>query len=497
MEQMNLRPRLVQLVRTAGTVALILTLVPLATAHDDEQRLRPVVVDSDLGVDDVVALAMALQHPDLDLAALVASEGVADAAGATEQLGALASFFNRNEIPLYPAAPGHAADAPPWRERASQWIGAALAAAPPGLPPASAGTAYTVVGERTTVVVLGPLTHLAAEMTAGRADARGVGRLIVAGDPEDAQDWNLSRDAQALAVVRASGVPVAFVRPGTSGAKPEGWYTEGLTGGQGTALGERLLDQLLAAPEARAHYLQRSFHDELAMLYLLRPELFTEVGSGIFEPTETAAAAVADALSHGRQHKDRVVFTDGPLPESALRPDVRARRAAILANNGEDEWFAQLLLNELHEHLGAYSIIGVKMGLRAAELLNAPQHSMTIVSSTPASQPVSCLNDGLLVSTGSTPGRGLFSHEPGAPGTVEASFSHNGRRLTLRLKEEYRAHIRSFIQSLLARTSLDDDAYWHGVRELGLDIWQNWHRRDLFEVVSGPAPATVPDGMED
>ncbi len=48
------------------------------------------------------------------------------------------------------------------------------------------------------------------------------------------------------------------------------------------------------------------------------------------------------------------------------------------------------------------------MGLRAAELLNAPPHAMTIVSSAPPTQPVSCLNDGLLVATGSTPGRGLF-----------------------------------------------------------------------------------------
>jgi hypothetical protein len=136
------------------------------------------------------------------------------------------------------------------------------------------------------------------------------------------------------------------------------------------------------------------------------------------------------------------------------------------------------------------------MGLRAAELLNAPQHAMTIVSSAPADQPVSCLNDGLLVSTGSTPGRGLFSHSPGPPGTVEASFAYNGRTVELRLKDEYRARIRTVIRGLLEQHTLEDDDYWDGVRELGLDIWQSWHRRDLFEIAF-PDPFAVAVHTED
>jgi pyrimidine-specific ribonucleoside hydrolase len=244
---------------------------------------------------------------------------------------------------------------------------------------------------------------------------------------------------------------------------------------------------MLDQPASRQHYLEvlSEFHDELAVLYLLHPELFRNVGRDVVEPhdAQVVAKAIAAELSRGRQRKQRVVFTDGPLPAESLRSDVQQRREAILANNGPDEWFAQLLLNELHEHLGAYSIIGVKMGLRAAELLNAPQHEMTIASSAPAAQPVSCLNDGLLVATGSTPGRGLFSHSPGPPGTVEAEFAYNGHSVTLRLKKVYQERIRTTIQALLTHTTLEDDAYWQGVRELGLDIWQNWHRRELFEQV--------------
>jgi len=423
---------------------------------------------------------------------------VADADTAAGQLARLAATFNRPDVAVFAAQPEEAAPAPVFRPRAGAAIDAALTTPTAVTIQPMRPQAYLDVDHPTTVLVLGPLTRLAEALSAAPELASGIERIVVSGDPDQADDWNLAADPAAVETVRAAGLPIVFVRPGNKGLKPAQWYTTGLAGGQQTAIGEELLDRLLADPEVRAHYLVTlaSFHDELAALYVMRPELFTMVAPGIVEPLDgnEAAVAIADALSRGRQRKDRVVFIDGPLPATVLRDDVRARRDAILAANGPDEWFAQLLLNELHEHLGAYSVIGVKMGLYAAELLNAPQHAMKVVSEAPAAQPLSCLNDGLLVSTGSTPGRGLFSHLPGPPGTVEATFSYNGRSLTLRLKNEYKERISAVIRALLASFTLEDDGYWEGVREFGLDIWQNWHRRELFLVIPNETTATGDDG---
>jgi inosine-uridine nucleoside N-ribohydrolase len=476
-------------------VAVVFVAAGPVAAHEDRAS-SPVVVDTDLGLDDVVALAMILQDPDLEVVAAIAGDGVADATTSADQLTRLVGGVNRGDVSVF-AAPGDPAfPAPAFRSRAGRAIDAAL---PHGRATAAlpfAQQAYLDAGHRTTVLALGPLTRIADAIEAEPALVDGIERVVVSGDPSDHDDWNLAADPDALEAIHSAAVEVVFVRPGDRGAKPAGWYTDHLEGGQHTSLGEAMLDRLLADPEVRVHYLDTlaAFHDELAALYLIKPELFDEVDDGIVEPgnAAAAAAAIADALSRGRQRKDRVVFIDGPLPAAVLQDDVRARRDAILAANGPDEWFAQLLLNELHEHLGAYSIIGVKMGLRAAELLNAPQHAMTVVSSAPASQPVSCLNDGLLVSTGSTPGRGLFNHIPGPPGTVEASFTYNGRTVHLRLKVEYRVDIRTAIGELLEHFTLDDDEYWDGVRQLGLDIWQDWHRRDLFDIRFTDAPGAQP-----
>ncbi|MEE4273893.1 MAG: nucleoside hydrolase [Thermoanaerobaculales bacterium] len=453
-------------------------------AHEGEVATA-IVIDTDLGLDDAVALAMMLQHPALDIAAVVAGEGVADAAVAGDQAARMAAGFNRPDVPVFAAPDDPDFPAPPFRERATTAIDSALIWTTERSPEPLRPQAYVEPGHRMTVLALGPLSRLAAALDSDPGMAAQIDRIVISGDPGDPDDWNLNADRAALARLRAGTIPLTFVRPGDRGHKPGDWYTDHLVGGQGTSLGEAWLDRLLANPAVRRHYLAglTRFHDELAALYLVEPELFVETSEDVFEPAgaRVAAAALAEALGRGRQCKDRVVFIDGPLPATVLRDDVRMRRDDILAANGPDEWFAQLLLNELHEHLGAYSIIGVKMGLRAGELLNAPQHSMSIVSAAPSSQPVSCLNDGLLVSTGSTPGRTLFQHAPGPPGTVQASFSFNGRTVTLRLKDEYRGQIRSAISGLLERYTLEDDDYWDGVRDFGLDIWQHWHRRDLFE----------------
>ena len=109
---------------------------------------------------------------------------------------------------------------------------------------------------------------------------------------------------------------------------------------------------------------------------------------------------------------------------------------------------------------------------------------MAVVSHAPATQPESCFDDGLLAATGSTPGRGLFRQEPGPPGSIQASFAYNRRRVTLRLKDAYREQIQGRIGELLGQYSLADQGYWDGVRAFGLEIWQDWHRLDLFEVTT-------------
>jgi len=476
-------------------VFVVISIVMLshhAVAHED-QHLTTIVIDTDMGLDDTVTLAMALQAPRSEIVGIVASEGVSSGLKCVDHLERMLSLFNRQEIPLYKSAHVETTkSAPPFRSFAENAIAHALPEKTSSFHRAFVPDAYVSNANKTIVLVLGPLTNLATALKTKPEIKEGIDEVLVAGPSKAARNWNVQWDPAALAAVQASGLTLEFVVGGAAGRKPESWQNKPLTIGQGTSIGERFMKRLLADHDVHKHYMNQftCFYDELVFLYYLDPALFQESSDrNVFAPR--ARQGVIDLftqlMSNGRQHRMRTVFAEEALPDAIFQKDVSERKARIIANNGKEEWFAQLLMNELHEHLGAYSVIGAKMGLYAAELLNAPRHGMNIVSRAAAHPPVSCLNDGVIVSTGSTPGRCLFVHQPGPPGSTQVVFTFNERYLRLALKQEYQTQISTTIKTLLQNHTLADDEYWDGVRRLGLDIWEKWHRRELFEVVTDHA----------
>ncbi|MBN1491885.1 MAG: nucleoside hydrolase [Phycisphaerae bacterium] len=480
-------------------IALIVLVVALPVVAHDVEDTPTIIIDTDMGIDDAVAMALALQCPRVRIASVVACEGVAGNDAGVRMLGQMLDEFNRGDIALYAPAPATAdKPAPPFRGFAEQTLGRSLrGAVRPALP--FAPEAYVARREAKTIVLaIGPLTNLAIALEDDTV-RDGVAKIVVQGTPDVTKNWNLGYDPAAFDAVRRSGVPLQFVESGPAAAKPSAWDDGDAPAGQRTSIGEAFVGRLFRDFAFADHYTQgvfADFTDELVLIAYLDHDLFEVVAGGsddgaILRPKDRDGilSLFTAILSEGRQAKNRVVFAGGELPDTILQPDVRRRKAGILAKNGETEWFAQLLMNELHEHLGSYSIIGVKMGLRAAELLNAPPHGMQVVSHSAPQPPVSCINDGIIVSTGSTPGRTLFRHEPGPPGSTRVSFSYNGRQITLAVKDEYRKKVQANIDKLLEHHSLEDAEYWDGVRRASLEIWEHWHRRDLFDVIeSNPAP---------
>jgi inosine-uridine preferring nucleoside hydrolase/FmdE protein associated with molybdenum formylmethanofuran dehydrogenase len=474
-----------RLLGAALAVAWVCVGVRPAVAHE-LVREQPLVIDTDLGLDDAVALAGALQSPDLRVAAVVAGDGACAGRTCAALLHRMLDRFNRSDVLLYgPAGRGTPKTAPPMRPFVERAVAAALPRAGAGAPLPFAPEAFAPGGRQTIVLALGPLTNLAAALKARPVIKYSITKVIIAGCADTSRNWNIRYDRAAYEAVRRSGVRLVFVAPREDISAS--WRPCGAGPGPGVSVGQGFVRRLLGADDVREHYYGRlgAPHDELGVLFLVEPTLFASGRhSNAYAPKDSRAVATryARLLSEGRQRKPRVVFADAPLPASALRPDVRERMDRIIDRHGRTEWFAQLMMNELHEHLGAYSVIGVKMGLRAAELLNAPTHGMKVVSHVKPGPPVSCLNDGVIVATGCTPGRALFSYGPPDAGAVKVAFSYNGRTITLTLKDRYRGQVRRKIQDLLRVSSLDDHAYWDGVRRVGLDIWEHWHRCDLFDV---------------
>jgi formylmethanofuran dehydrogenase subunit E len=88
-----------------------------------------------------------------------------------------------------------------------------------------------------------------------------------------------------------------------------------------------------------------------------------------------------------------------------------------------------------HGHLGPFLIIGIKMGLIAKRKLKSRSHfDMYVIAMTGTKPPISCIVDGIQISTGCTLGKGnikvLSKYQP------KAIFVKNRKKLKIELKKD-------------------------------------------------------------
>lgn len=150
------------------------------------------------------------------------------------------------------------------------------------------------------------------------------------------------------------------------------------------------------------------------------------------------------------------------------------------------------LVNRFHGHIGIYSMLGVKMGLRIREIFSADglQGPIGIVAYTGSEPPVSCLLDGLQASTGSTLGHGLIrvAQSPNPPRAM-AAFTCGGKTVSLALKPAFESRIEADIKR---GVSLYGHApqYWEYVENLALRYAREWDREEIFQPVNSCPPSS-------
>ncbi len=154
----------------------------------------------------------------------------------------------------------------------------------------------------------------------------------------------------------------------------------------------------------------------------------------------------------------------------------------IINRHGLEEWKAVLLTNELHRHLGMWSIIGAKMGMRAREVLGAPFDELEVISLSGYKPPFSCISDGLQVSTGASLGRATITNTH--LGQPEAIFIYKGQRLRLSVKPEVKAQVGKVIKALSQKYGFQSPQYFHELDRVSVTYWLEWDRKAIFVEIS-------------
>ena len=449
------------------------------------------IVDTDGAADDLRALCMLLANHEVEVLGIVSSSGALSTERCAENVvGLLSQFYNQG----IPVGVGRdvLADAPGWRSMSERVVWSDTKGEPMSeLPEASELLLelFTEEDEAVTYIALGALTNVYDLMQKRPEAAERIERIIWYNDGENGA--NYMADTQAADYVLRSGVPVQMVGYGNCAAIPvSAIYIDSvgtINSPYALKIGETHHSLPLSELVDKSHL---KYWDDLVVAYLFRPELFEQVNSeltgSMYQPQGCAQLDVEPVLIQvlrGKVDAESRVFYGFPTDAALYAVDVQPFIDSTLLRYGMSEWRAGVLANELHGHLGIYAIIGVKMGIRAREYFNIGVDDVVITTFAGSTPPISCMNDGLQVSTGGTLGHGLITVSKQGPARPQASFTFKNKEILLTLKPEYSARIAADVKRGVELYGSSPE-YWQYIRALALQYWRDFDRHEIFEIAA-------------
>jgi inosine-uridine nucleoside N-ribohydrolase len=356
---------------------------------------RPVVIDTDLDVSDMAAVAALLLDPRLDVLAVTVSAtgtGITNCAAGRAVVEYLLSELDRADVPSACGRADAGSDAIPfpaeWRTAADTGWGIDMPARPRSEVP---GTAADLLREVVsgaamppTLVPLGPWTNLEDALAAdpsffdGVAGIHGMAAALDAlGNvfteelgAEDRLEWNVAADPSAFVTVFATDVPIALVPLDATDDVPVAPdFADRLAAS--AAAGANLVHELFLRVPGRVGEGQQLW-DELAALALVEDSLVTweemslsvtptgrldrsEAGRPVRVATAADAAAtesaLLEALERGPDRERRFAVSgevtiawDGSSCEASSPDDLLAGPLALTLRNESDAPVAAAVL---------------------------------------------------------------------------------------------------------------------------------------------------------
>ena len=305
-----------------------------------------IVIDTDPGTDDAVAMLLALASPELQVDAIVAVAGNGPLNFMERNARAICELAARSDVPVYAGCPR------PLRSDAinAVYFHGETGLGPLSLPPPAMplqphhGVAATIdlllraPPNSVTWCALGPLTNVAAALVQAPDVIAGVKELVLMGgasralgNTSPAAEFNILADPHAAQIAFDSGLPITMVPLDVTHQVRSTPERIARIAALGTPVATAVA-RLLEPPPGRE---PSALHDPCVIAYLLAPELFqgSRVNVAVETQSElTLGATVVDwrAIS-GRDVNANVLHTvdaDGlySLLEQRLRGFVLAAR---------------------------------------------------------------------------------------------------------------------------------------------------------------------------
>lgn len=443
-----------------------------------------VIIDTDGGIDDIRTITMLLASPDVRVLAITISPGSLGVNNTYIKVKSLLKSFYHEGIPV-------------GINRSSSFkspeFGVALSTLwgnETGLNEKDAPDCLSLISEilnaektKISFISLGSLSTAALALKELPAFSLQVKEIIWSGSAAGYNEgFNYKADIQASETAIKGKIPLVIV----NGLDKEPFYNEPLLIkiSEINTVYAACITGFFSTETAKNHKYSFSGTDEMTALYLHFPKLFVRIPDKeihIESPAniDSLREAAVKILAGETVAKNQVI-KEFPVDPSFYFSDIEPSVSSIVKKYGKDEFISGVIANELHRHLGAFAIIGVKMGIRAREYFDTGVDEFSAVSFAGSMPPLSCMNDGIQVSTGATPGHGLLTVRNDTVPVPVVDFTYLDRKIRLTLKPEIADKISNELKEINYVYGLDSNIYWELVRKNSIKYWQNLDRHEIF-----------------
>ena len=250
---------------------------------------RITIIDTDPGIDDAVAILLALVSPEFDIAGLTTVAGNIGIKTVTRNAGRILALAGRGDIPVIPGA------AEPLSRKGfdtvdihgSDGLGGVKFPEPASEP--LAGPAWTWIADMldrhpegtVDILALGPLTNIAMLLRESPRSAKRIGRLIAMGGAVHERgnvgpraEFNIAADPEAADVVFRAGLPMVLVPLDVTRRVRATKADTAALRDSGTPAAKASADLIDAYFQSTGSGESRPLHDPCVMLFAMRPDLF-------------------------------------------------------------------------------------------------------------------------------------------------------------------------------------------------------------------------------
>ena len=267
--------------------------------------MQSIIIDTDPGVDDAIAILMALAAPGVEVAGLTVVGGNVPHASCLRNALALVEYAGREDVPVFRGSSRPLSGKFPYSRRVHGRSGLSRPLPKPTVQPQPEGAVDFLASQlaarpgETTLVALGPLTNLARLERQNPGALSQAAALVVMGGAVDCPgnvtphaEFNFYSDPRAAHEVLTCGVPLTLVDLGaTRQAAIDREAAAGLRSDHRLGqLAAELTQDWFEVEERRERF---HFHDPLALAAALEPEVIATRQATLSVETEGAEAGAS------------------------------------------------------------------------------------------------------------------------------------------------------------------------------------------------------------